>query len=257
MIYYFLLIGYYRLFLHKYRRHIFHQKVSAGYQPYIENRGKDKGLCSGLPEFVDTGFRTQGSHGHCQHECIYLIDPIYNRMRKQVERIETNHGQETKRKPRNSDLTTRRGNAPPFLPPLTTDFTAVRANMKLMTTSTGANIITRIIFTMMAESEIPFPIASPAPTTWATSCRVAPYKSPSDRESVHKVRSGTRRIQKHGNSTENHDSRHGHSRFIWLCLMVDSAPRIAAAPQIPLPMEVSNAIPRPSSAAYQDRCRHK
>ena len=61
MIYYFLLIGYYRLFLHKYRRHIFHQKVSAGYQPYIENRGKDKGLCSGLPEFVDTGFRTQGN----------------------------------------------------------------------------------------------------------------------------------------------------------------------------------------------------
>ena len=27
-------------------------------------------------------------------------------------------------------------------------------------------------------------------------------------------------------------------------LMVDSAPRMAAAPQIPLPMEVSNAIPR-------------
>ena len=74
MIYYFLLIGYYRLFLHKYRRHIFHQKVSAGYQPYIENRGKDKGLCSGLPEFIDTGFRTQGSHGHCQQESIYIVD---------------------------------------------------------------------------------------------------------------------------------------------------------------------------------------
>lgn len=88
MIYYFLLIGYYRLFLHKYRRHIFHQKVSAGYQPYIENRGKDKGLCSGLPEFVDTGFRTQGSHGHCQQESIYIVDKGSQALRQQIERIE-------------------------------------------------------------------------------------------------------------------------------------------------------------------------
>ena len=52
--------------------------------------------------------------------------------------------------------------------------TAVRAKAKLIITSTGASIMTRIIFTIMAASEISFPIALPAPTTCATSCKVAP-----------------------------------------------------------------------------------
>ena len=44
-----------------------------------------------------------------------------------------------------------------------------RARMMLRMTSTGASIITRIILTMMAGSEMACPMALPAPTTWATS----------------------------------------------------------------------------------------
>ena len=55
--------------------------------------------------------------------------------------------------------------APPFVR---------RASSRLMTSSTGASIITRIILTMTAPSAISAPMALPAPTTWATSCSVAP-----------------------------------------------------------------------------------
>ena len=147
MIYYFLLIGYYRLFLHKYRRHIFHQKVSAGYQPYIENRGKDKGLCSGLPEFVDTGFRTQGSHGHCQQESIYIVDKGSQALRQQIERIETDDSQKTD---------SNQGMRLFHTSILFSGLIAGWDTMKLVMSRTGTSIITRIIFTIMATSEIFF-----------------------------------------------------------------------------------------------------
>lgn len=135
-----LLFSAYRLLqivLHKYRRHIFHQKVSAGYQPYIENRGKDKGLCSGLPEFVDTGFRTQGSHGHCQQESIYIVDKGSQALRQQIERIETDDSQETDSKPRNGDFF--------ILPFCSPALIAGWDIMKLVMSRTGTSIITRII----------------------------------------------------------------------------------------------------------------
>ena len=170
MIYYFLLIGYYRLFLHKYRRHIFHQKVSAGYQPYIENRGKDKGLCSGLPEFVDTGFRTQGSHGHCQQESIYIVDKGSQALRQQSKELKPM----TARKPiANQGMETFF-----ILPFCSPALIAGWDTMKLVMSRTGTSIITRIIFTIMATSEISLPIALPAPTVCATSCKVAPVNIP-------------------------------------------------------------------------------
>ena len=49
-----------------------------------------------------------------------------------------------------------------------------RAAKKLITSSTGASIITRIILVMVAASAISGPMALPAPTTWATSCSVEP-----------------------------------------------------------------------------------
>ena len=56
-----------------------------------------------------------------------------------------------------------------FSPSMCSPLAAFRAAKKAITISTGTNIITRIIFTMIALSLIAAPIALPAPTTWATS----------------------------------------------------------------------------------------
>ena len=69
-------------------RHIFRQQINHQLvTKHIKLVAKSKGLSASFLKFLDTCLRTKSSHGHCQHECIYLIDPIYNRMRKQVERI--------------------------------------------------------------------------------------------------------------------------------------------------------------------------
>ena len=58
------------------------------------------------------------------------------------------------------------------------ELTAVFKSQILSTIRNGANIITLIIFTIIAFEDAFSPKASPAPTAWATSCKVAPIYIP-------------------------------------------------------------------------------
>ena len=63
----------------------------------------------------------------------------------------------------------------------------LRAAYQPTTSRTGTSIITRIILTMMAMSEISLPMALPAPTTCATSCTVEPVMIPISRNARSRI----------------------------------------------------------------------
>ena len=136
------------------------QPVTSEEKPDIQEACKQERPRSGFLKLLKAGFRAQGRHRHGQQECIQGVYGVHKSGRQQVQGIKANDGKEQEGEPGN-------GNFPFF--PFAPEEGSLRARTMLRTTSTGASIITRIILTIMAGSEIACPMALPAPTTCATS----------------------------------------------------------------------------------------
>lgn len=55
------------------------QQVTAAQQPDVKQSGQQERFCTCLFEFLHAGVRTQGSHGHGQHECIDVFNGTVQR----------------------------------------------------------------------------------------------------------------------------------------------------------------------------------
>ena len=124
------------------------QQVSSAYQPDVKQSCQQERFGTSLFEFLQTGICAQCRHGHCQHEGIDVLNGtvqwniFYGLGSCEVlqQGVQTDDTDESECKIL-------------LFSALPSGFAFFRpANAKLMMTSTGASIMTRIILVMVAAS---------------------------------------------------------------------------------------------------------